>query len=232
MSSYSKSVGSHTFLMWRSSLFTLQKSFRTGTSTRLDDRVFSMCQLKYHPLAYSMLMIHPSLYRVDDLTDEVRKSVCYDKPIFYFFKLALWSLFLSPIYFALNCQGALNINERTIPQPRLLQLSVEKLSREGAFLMDAGTVWCFYYCYHLYWYMLVFMVDTCFVFFFFLKGDLFVDWAELQSYLPHASSRSSQLCCCAWQPGKKACTVTIILTIKHCLNLLIVFFLTCFASKL
>ncbi|KAI3373265.1 hypothetical protein L3Q82_006567 [Scortum barcoo] len=83
-----------------------QKAFRTGTSTRLDDRVFAMCQLKYQPLAYSMLMIHPALYRIDDLTDE----------------------------------GALNINERTIPQPRILQLSVEKLSREGAFLMDAGTV--------------------------------------------------------------------------------------------
>ncbi|XP_076606700.1 protein transport protein Sec24A isoform X2 [Chaetodon auriga] len=83
-----------------------QKSFRTGTSTRLDDRVFAMCQLKYQPLIYAMLMIHPALYRVDDLTDE----------------------------------GALNINERTIPQPRLLQLSVEKLCREGAFLMDAGTV--------------------------------------------------------------------------------------------
>ncbi|XP_035522707.1 protein transport protein Sec24A [Morone saxatilis] len=83
-----------------------QKSFRTGTSTRLDDRVFAMCQLKYQPLAYAMLMIHPALYRIDDLTDE----------------------------------GALNISERTIPQPRLLQLSVEKLSREAAFLMDAGTV--------------------------------------------------------------------------------------------
>ncbi|KAM6984006.1 protein transport protein Sec24A isoform 3-T3 [Tautogolabrus adspersus] len=83
-----------------------QKAFRTGTSTRLDDRVFAMCQLKYQPLAYSLLMIHPSLYRIDDLTDE----------------------------------GALNINERTIPQPRLLQLTVEKLSREAAFLMDAGTV--------------------------------------------------------------------------------------------
>ncbi|XP_029956718.1 protein transport protein Sec24A isoform X2 [Salarias fasciatus] len=83
-----------------------QKAFRTGTSTRLDDRVFAMCQLKYQPLAYAMLMIHPALYRVDDLTDE----------------------------------GALNINERTIPQPKLLQLSVEKLSREGAFLMDAGMV--------------------------------------------------------------------------------------------
>lgn len=51
----------------------LQKAFRTGTSTRLDDRVFAMCQLKYQPLAYAMLMIHPALYRVDDLTDEVRR---------------------------------------------------------------------------------------------------------------------------------------------------------------
>ncbi|XP_068456897.1 protein transport protein Sec24A isoform X3 [Clinocottus analis] len=83
-----------------------QKAFRTGTSTRLDDRLFAMCQLKYQPLVYAMLMIHPALYRVDDLTDE----------------------------------GALNVSERTVPQPRLLQLSVEKLSREGAFLMDAGTV--------------------------------------------------------------------------------------------
>ncbi|XP_019727124.1 protein transport protein Sec24A [Hippocampus comes] len=83
-----------------------QKAFRTGTSTRLDDRVASMCQLKYQPLAYAMLTIHPALYRVDDLTDE----------------------------------GALNVNERTVPQPRVLQLSVEKLSREGAFLMDAGTI--------------------------------------------------------------------------------------------
>ncbi|XP_077963142.1 protein transport protein Sec24A isoform X2 [Gasterosteus aculeatus] len=83
-----------------------QKAFRTGTSTRLDDRLFAMCQLKYQPLVYSMLMIHPALYRVDDLSDE----------------------------------GALNINERTVPQPRVLQLSVEKLSREAAFLMDAGTV--------------------------------------------------------------------------------------------
>nr|XP_057942202.1 protein transport protein Sec24A isoform X1 [Doryrhamphus excisus] len=83
-----------------------QKAFRTGTSTRLDDRVFSMCQLKYQPLVYAMLMLHPALYRVDDLTDE----------------------------------GALSVSDRTVPQPRVLQLSGEKLSMEGAFLMDAGTV--------------------------------------------------------------------------------------------
>ncbi|XP_017560805.2 protein transport protein Sec24A [Pygocentrus nattereri] len=82
-----------------------QKAFRTGTSTRLDDRVFAMCQLKYQPLMYLMLMIHPSLYRLDNLTDE----------------------------------GSLNINDCTIPQPGMLQLSVEKLNSEGAFLMDTGS---------------------------------------------------------------------------------------------
>ncbi|XP_041122702.1 protein transport protein Sec24A-like isoform X2 [Polyodon spathula] len=83
-----------------------QKAFRTGMSTRLDERVFAMCQLKYQPLAYLMLMIHPALYRVDNLTDE----------------------------------GAISITDRTIPQPATLQLSVEKLSRDGSFLMDSGSV--------------------------------------------------------------------------------------------
>lgn len=39
-----------------------------------------------------------------------------------------------------HSQGALNVSDRTIPQPRALQLSVEKLSRDAAFLMDCGTV--------------------------------------------------------------------------------------------
>ncbi|XP_072486016.1 protein transport protein Sec24A [Notamacropus eugenii] len=83
-----------------------QKSFQTGTTARLDERIFAMCQVKNQPLVYLMLMTHPNLYRVDNLSDE----------------------------------GALNINDKTIPQPPILQLSVEKLSRDGAFLMDAGTV--------------------------------------------------------------------------------------------
>lgn len=37
-------------------------------------------------------------------------------------------------------QGALQLNERVIPQPPLLQLSAEKLTREGAFLLDCGSV--------------------------------------------------------------------------------------------
>ncbi|XP_045141010.1 protein transport protein Sec24A isoform X2 [Echinops telfairi] len=83
-----------------------QKSFQTGTNARLDERIFAMCQVKNQPLIYLMLTTHPSLYRVDNLSDE----------------------------------GALNVNDRTIPQPPILQLSVEKLSRDGAFLMDAGFV--------------------------------------------------------------------------------------------
>uniref|UniRef100_A0A8C1VCX1 SEC24 homolog A, COPII coat complex component n=1 Tax=Cyprinus carpio TaxID=7962 RepID=A0A8C1VCX1_CYPCA len=81
------------------------KAFRTSGG-RLDERVFAMFQLKQQPLAFLLMMVHPGLYRVDQLTDE----------------------------------GALNINDRTIPQPIALQLSVEKLSRDAAFLMDCGTV--------------------------------------------------------------------------------------------
>ncbi|KAM4049994.1 protein transport protein Sec24B isoform 2-T2 [Anomaloglossus baeobatrachus] len=82
-----------------------QKAFRTGTCTRLDDRVFAMCQMKYQPLLHVMKMIHPSLYRVDRLTDE----------------------------------GAILVNDLVVPQPQLQHLSAEKLEREGAFLMDAGS---------------------------------------------------------------------------------------------
>ncbi|KAM6071845.1 protein transport protein Sec24B isoform 3-T3 [Theristicus caerulescens] len=48
-----------------------QKAFRTGTSTRLDDRVYAMCQMKSQPLVHLMKMIHPNLYRIDKLIDEI-----------------------------------------------------------------------------------------------------------------------------------------------------------------
>ncbi|XP_044310162.1 protein transport protein Sec24A isoform X2 [Varanus komodoensis] len=83
-----------------------QKAFQTGTNARLDDRIFTMCQVKNQPLAYLMLMMHPNLYRIDNLTDE----------------------------------GGLNVNDRTIPQPPILQLSMERINRDGAYLMDAGSV--------------------------------------------------------------------------------------------
>lgn len=50
----------------------LQKSFQTGTNARLDERIFAMCQVKNQPLIYLMLTTHPSLYRIDNLSDEVK----------------------------------------------------------------------------------------------------------------------------------------------------------------
>ncbi|NXH20189.1 SC24B protein, partial [Bucco capensis] len=83
-----------------------QKAFRTGTSTRLDDRVYAMCQMKSQPLVHLMKMIHPNLYRIDKLMEE----------------------------------STIHVNDRVVPQPPLQKLSAEKLTREGAFLMDCGSV--------------------------------------------------------------------------------------------
>uniref|UniRef100_A0A674P9P3 SEC24 homolog B, COPII coat complex component n=1 Tax=Takifugu rubripes TaxID=31033 RepID=A0A674P9P3_TAKRU len=83
-----------------------QKALRTGTSTRLDERVFAMCEFKTQPLQQLMRMIHPDLYRLDNMSDK----------------------------------GALHLNDSVIPQPHLLHLSAERLSRDGAFLMDCGSV--------------------------------------------------------------------------------------------
>ncbi|KAI4796249.1 hypothetical protein KUCAC02_027882, partial [Chaenocephalus aceratus] len=39
--------------------------------------------------------------------------------------------------------GALHLNDSLVPQPPLLHLSSERLSRDGAFLMDCGNVFLF-----------------------------------------------------------------------------------------
>uniref|UniRef100_A0A8C5H3Y8 Protein transport protein Sec24B-like n=1 Tax=Gouania willdenowi TaxID=441366 RepID=A0A8C5H3Y8_GOUWI len=83
-----------------------QKALRTDTSTRLDERIFSMCEFKTQPLQQLMRMVYPDLYRLDNISD----------------------------------QGALHLNDSVVPQPPLLHLSAERLSRDGAFLMDCGNV--------------------------------------------------------------------------------------------
>ncbi|XP_074530562.1 protein transport protein Sec24B isoform X3 [Halichoeres trimaculatus] len=83
-----------------------QKALRTGTSTRLDERVFAMCEFKTQPLQQLMRMVHPDLYRLDNMSD----------------------------------QGALHLNDTVVPQPPLLHLSAERVSRDGAYLMDCGYV--------------------------------------------------------------------------------------------
>lgn len=50
-------------------------AFRSGTSTRLDDRVFAMFQLKTLPLAQLMQMVYPDLYPVYALDDRNAKDI-------------------------------------------------------------------------------------------------------------------------------------------------------------
>ncbi|XP_034038085.1 protein transport protein Sec24B isoform X2 [Thalassophryne amazonica] len=47
-----------------------QKALRTGTSTRLDERVFAMCEFKTQPLQQLMRMVHPDLYQLDNMSDQ------------------------------------------------------------------------------------------------------------------------------------------------------------------
>lgn len=47
-------------------------AFRTGQSTRLDDRVYAMMQMKTLPLRDLIQSIHPDLYHVTQLDDQVR----------------------------------------------------------------------------------------------------------------------------------------------------------------
>lgn len=51
-----------------------QKALRTGTSTRLDERVFAMCEFKTQPLQQLMRMVHPDLYRLDNMSDKVGRG--------------------------------------------------------------------------------------------------------------------------------------------------------------
>ncbi|XP_034933774.1 protein transport protein Sec24A [Chelonus insularis] len=50
-------------------------AFRSGTSTRLDDRVYTMCQMKTLPLSQLMLTIYPDLYPIHALDDQNVKEI-------------------------------------------------------------------------------------------------------------------------------------------------------------
>lgn len=50
-------------------------AFRSGTSTRLDDRIFAMFQLKILPLTQLIQMIYPDLYPLHKLDDRNYKEI-------------------------------------------------------------------------------------------------------------------------------------------------------------
>ncbi|XP_076368820.1 protein transport protein Sec24A-like [Tachypleus tridentatus] len=78
-------------------------AFRVGISTKLDERVFAMEQMKSMPLSYLMTFIYPRMYPVHALDDN--KSLQTDE-------------------------------RKTVPQPPILQLTLEKIDPTGAYLLD------------------------------------------------------------------------------------------------
>lgn len=56
-------------------------AFRTGTSTRLDDRVRMMCEMKSRPLNQLMQMIYPDLYPIHNLEQQGTILNAEDEPV-------------------------------------------------------------------------------------------------------------------------------------------------------
>lgn len=58
-----------------------QIALRSGTSTKLDDRLYEMCELKSLPLRHLMTKLYPDLYAIHTLSDKgalnIDDQVCY-----------------------------------------------------------------------------------------------------------------------------------------------------------
>lgn len=85
------------------------KAFRTGTSTRLDDRVSDMCSLKASPLQQLARRVYPELYPLHALAQHVTQH-------------------------------------DPAPDPPRLQLTAERISINGAYLLDDGESMIIYVC--------------------------------------------------------------------------------------
>nr|XP_026485759.1 protein transport protein Sec24A [Vanessa tameamea]XP_026485760.1 protein transport protein Sec24A [Vanessa tameamea] len=89
-----------------------RKAFRTGTSTRLDERVADMCLMKCAPLPALLRVVHPDLYALHALPAHAHAHADAPPP----------------------------------PLPPRLQLSAERISMNGAYLLDDGETMIIYVC--------------------------------------------------------------------------------------
>lgn len=60
--------------------------------------------------------------------------------LFYVLKIKQIYLYSTVIEYCFLLQSTIHVNDRVVPQPPLQKLSAERLTREGAFLMDCGSV--------------------------------------------------------------------------------------------
>ncbi|XP_064552039.1 protein transport protein Sec24A [Drosophila montana] len=91
-------------------------AFRVGTSTRLDDRVFAMDNMKTMPLDQLMKYIYPELYKIDALVYHVRNTNLT------------------------TTQDDDEDDDELLPEMQRLQLSAEHLDSRSIFVMDCGTL--------------------------------------------------------------------------------------------
>ncbi|KAJ2939658.1 hypothetical protein O0L34_g14377 [Tuta absoluta] len=98
-----------------------RKAFRTGTSTRLDDRVADMCDMKTLPLGQLMRRVYPDLYPVHCLHEYL------------------------PAVPAPGEESAAEEHDDA-PEPPRLHLSAERINANGAYLLDDGDTMILYVC--------------------------------------------------------------------------------------
>uniref|UniRef100_A0A1B0ETR7 Putative vesicle coat complex copii subunit sfb3 n=1 Tax=Lutzomyia longipalpis TaxID=7200 RepID=A0A1B0ETR7_LUTLO len=89
-------------------------AFRVGTSTRLDDRVFSMCEMKTLPLDQLMRYIYPDFYNIDCLFENPTEKVEPSRMHLSAERLDSRSIFL------LDCGMQILIFVGTNAQPKLI----------------------------------------------------------------------------------------------------------------
>ncbi|XP_026286720.1 protein transport protein Sec24A isoform X1 [Frankliniella occidentalis] len=87
-------------------------AFRSGTTTRLDDRFFAMCQMKTLPLTNLIQFIYPDLYPVHCLDQLPTNNTPKHEEVL--------------------------VDDMPVTIPPRLHLSAEKVNSQGAFLLDAG----------------------------------------------------------------------------------------------
>ena len=57
----------------------LQEAFKLGSSVSLDQRVFSLLEFKWQPLADALLRLYPRLYPIHDLSETVSFPALYKR---------------------------------------------------------------------------------------------------------------------------------------------------------
>lgn len=105
-----------------------RKAFRTGTSTRLDERVADMCMMKCAPLPALLRAVHPDLYAIHALRDHVRD---HDR---------------ARDHARDHDHDSDRDHHLDAPDPPRLQLSAERINMNGAYLLDDGETMIIYVC--------------------------------------------------------------------------------------